>query len=573
MKTNFLLCIAVILSTTLCCAQNSNFIWGKRIGGIGDDKPTSMTTDPSGNIYTTGKFNDTVDFDPGNGVYNLNSATGINVVFISKLDPYGNFVWANKIGNGNDCDIKFITTDAIGNIYFTGSYSGSVDFDPGSGVFLLSTNATTHAFVCKLNSNGNFIWAKDLTSTNTCTGKGITVDANFNIHTVGDFNGWVDFDPSAAVYYVNAINTEMFISKMDSAGNFIWAKATQASNVGTNGNAIAVDAAQNVYTTGSFSGSVDFDPNNGLNTAVSVNMGDIFLHKLNSNGDFLWVKTMGGTQVDLGKAIKLDNNSNIYITGNFTSSAVDFDPGPNSYFLGGQGSPNIFICRYDANGNLIWGRTMQSNGGMDISGVDIEVDNNLNVYTTGYFSSCGDFDPSIGGIATMCPTGIKDNFISKLDSLGNYVWAKRIGGSGDALATSLELNDMNDVYVVGYFNQACDVDPGINTLNYITLGSNDIHIVKLGTNPTNNIEPRTAKPFVVYPNPSNGNFEIILDRELENLLELTIYDPYGRVVQTSNDFPSGKELFVNISSQPNGLYLLVLKNEKGLFKQSLLKYE
>src|SRR5258706_6482447 len=154
------------LAATILQAQSLNFKWAKQMGGTGAYAAGSSTAvDAAGNVYTSGVFSNTVDFDPGPGTYNLTS-TGTYDMFISKLDSSGNFIWVKAMGGNSSLDIaggSSITLDAAGNVYITGTFEGTVDFDPGPGLFTLSVTGnfrTRASFVLKLDSDGNFIWAK-----------------------------------------------------------------------------------------------------------------------------------------------------------------------------------------------------------------------------------------------------------------------------------------------------------------------------------------------------------------------------------------------------------------------------
>ena len=133
----------------------------KQMGGTGSDYGNSIVLDGSGNVYTTGFFEAAVDFDPGVGVANLTS-TGAWDVFINKLDASGNFLWAKKLGGvGNDVAYS-IALDGSGNIYTTGFFEGTADFDPGIGVVNLTSAGGWGIFISKLDASGNFLWAKQL---------------------------------------------------------------------------------------------------------------------------------------------------------------------------------------------------------------------------------------------------------------------------------------------------------------------------------------------------------------------------------------------------------------------------
>src|SRR5947207_3293086 len=116
MKKNYLLIAVTFISLiTNVNAQAPNWLWAKGIGGAGNDNGNSITIDASGNVYTTGFFEDTVDFDPGAGIFNLTSDSGSDDIFISKLDSSGNFIWATAMG-GTGADVgNSITVEASGN--------------------------------------------------------------------------------------------------------------------------------------------------------------------------------------------------------------------------------------------------------------------------------------------------------------------------------------------------------------------------------------------------------------------------------------------------------------------------
>src|SRR6266446_6408803 len=159
----------IILSTATICfcmqlfAQGPVLEWAKQIGSTYDDWGNSITIDAEGNVYTTGKFQGTVDFDPGVGVFNITSAGGNYNMFISKLDSSGNFVWVKQFGGDGYAEGLSITTDGTGNIYITGDFSGTIDFDTNSGNFNLTTLIWGNdIFVSKLDSSGDLVWVKQI---------------------------------------------------------------------------------------------------------------------------------------------------------------------------------------------------------------------------------------------------------------------------------------------------------------------------------------------------------------------------------------------------------------------------
>src|SRR5262249_34496989 len=149
--------------------------------------------------YTTGNFQDTADFDPGPGTYNLTS-NGSSDIFVSKLNASGNFLWARAVGGvGIDYSYK-IYVDANGNVYVAGTFNGNVDFDPGPGVYNFALSGNSDAFILKLDSSGNFVWARHMGGASGDAAKSMTIDAGGNIYLTGTFQGTADFDPGPGTY-------------------------------------------------------------------------------------------------------------------------------------------------------------------------------------------------------------------------------------------------------------------------------------------------------------------------------------------------------------------------------------
>ncbi|MEO5570138.1 MAG: SBBP repeat-containing protein, partial [Bacteroidia bacterium] len=113
-------------------AQVQNMVWAREGMGTGVDQGNAVTVDAAGNVYTTGYFESTCDFDPGAGIVNLNSVGNMDV-FIMKSDASGNLLWAKSVGGTGDDEGKTIAVDASGNVYIGGSFSGTADLDPGAG--------------------------------------------------------------------------------------------------------------------------------------------------------------------------------------------------------------------------------------------------------------------------------------------------------------------------------------------------------------------------------------------------------------------------------------------------------
>lgn len=327
MKKQLFLLSLIILNSFVF---SQTFQWAKSFGGGGTDVGYSLTVDASGNVYTTGYFSGTSDFDPGIGVYNLTSSGSSIDIFFSKLDASGNFVWAKRIG-GTNVDIGYsLVVDVYGNTYTTGVFEGTVDFDPGAGTFELTSENVGDAFILKLNAAGNFVWVKRLGGAYLDQSYSICLDAAKNIYTTGSFGGTTDFDPGTGIYNLTSSASasgkfDVFVSKLDSFGNFVWARNMGGTDNDV-GNSIAVDAGGNVYSAGIFKVTADFDPGSGTSNLVSAGKSDFYISKLDASGNFAWAKRIGGTSDDEVHSISIDASGNVYSVG-FYSGTVDFDPG------------------------------------------------------------------------------------------------------------------------------------------------------------------------------------------------------------------------------------------------------
>jgi len=456
-------------------AQNTVFNWAKSVGGTNNDFGATIAVDHQDYIYITGSFQDTVDFDPNSGVYNV-IGSGYHDIYVQKLDPNGNLLWVKSIGGAFNDFGHSIAVDDLGSIYVTGSFSGSVDFDPGPGTSNLTSNGFDDIFVLKLDQNGDFLWAKQMGSTQSDEGASLSVDHFGNVYTTGSFEGTVDFDPGVGTTNLTANQArDIFIQKLDPNGNFLWVKHMGDFTL-DRGFYIKIDSSGNLYSTGRFGGTIDFDPGNGTSNLTSNGNADIFIQKLDANGNFIWAKSFGGIYGDFSSSLAIDYNGNIYTTGNFTG-LVDFDPGANITNLNSNGSSDIFIQKLDSNGNFLWAKSM--GGNIEDWGLSITVDQMGFIYNSGFFNSTADFDPG-SGINNLTSNGHQDIFIQKLDSNGNSIWVEQIGGWGIDGCRSIDVSDSGNIYAIGYYWDTVDFDPGIDTNYLASNGMMDIFMLKLG---------------------------------------------------------------------------------------------
>jgi aspartokinase-like uncharacterized kinase len=436
--------------------------WIEDVGGSGfrthEIHDCEIALDTENNVCATGIFRGTLDFDPGEGEFNLNSdAVGM---FFAKYDTSGNFIWARTVngwyedlGNNwfriHEIRDSEIALDTENNVCVTGTFRGTLDFDPGEGEFYLSSEPES-MFIAKYDTAGNFIWAHAIGGyyqdfDGGCYQSKIALDKENNVCVTGTFWGTLDFDPSERECKLYSGGAGMFVAKYDTSGDFLWANSVSAWQEHLGGGSwrsheiedseIALDTKNDVYLTGTFWGTLDFDPSEGECKLTSGAKG-MFVTKYDMSGNFLWARAVAGRYEDLGgggfriheildSEIALDTKMNSYVTGTFLGT-LDFDTGDRECRLTSE-AEGMFIAEYDASGVFlracaVSGQHENLGGGWwrshEIHDSKIALHNKRNLYVTGTFWGTLNFDLGEGTYnLTSKPGGM---FIAKYTIKGVY---------------------------------------------------------------------------------------------------------------------------------------------------------
>ena len=445
MKKTFLV-VLLLLSCVFIFAQLNPWLWATKAGGTSGDNGYCIAADASGNSYVTGGFEGTATF----GSTTLTS-NGEEDIFIAKLDSSGNWLWAKKAGGTASDWGNGIAVDASGHSYITGRFQGSAIF----GSTTLTSSGNWEIFIAKLDRRGNWLWAKKAGGIYEDSGSSIAVDASGNSYVTGGFEGTATF---GFITLLSDVYKDIFVAKLDSSGNWLWAK--KAGGTGPDsGSDIAVDASGNSYVIGHFSGFATF----GSITLLSYGNNNIFISKLDGSGNWLWAKNTGSNGNDCGWSIAVDTGGNSYVTGFFSDSATF-----GSTTLTSSGECDIFIAKLDRRGNWLW--AIKAGGtGSDI-GFCIAVDASGNSYVTGGFEGAATF-----GSITLISNGDSDIFIAKLDSSGNWLWATKTGGTDTVVSYGIAFDASGNNYVTGFFYRTATFGPTTLTSS----GSADIFVAKV----------------------------------------------------------------------------------------------
>lgn len=536
---------------------NGNLLWVRRMGGTGADAGVSVTQDWSKNVYVTGYFSETADLNPHASFTQNVTSVGGQDIFITKLDSNGTFIWSKVISGlykENPFDIK---VDMSYNVLVCGSFQGTTDFDPNSGVSTLSStmtggNYTNDGFVVKLNALGNYIWAKQFAGPN-----------------------------------------EVSLTSID-----LWNE-------------------NNFYVSGYFKETVDANPNSGVQTLTSAGGLDFFVLRINPNGELIWAKQTGGAGDDIATAIAVDIYGSVYATGNYVTwsyttqsfTPVDFNPNAGTDMKAGTGINNLFVQKIKKDGSYDWTYTastmtgnqnkMESESAMTFSGQlqghGIAIDICDNIFVTGVINGRADMDPGNGITMVSNGTGTVGTFymfLLKLKVDQTFLGAIGVGATGNTVwPTTVGVDYFGNPYVGGYFTKNIDFDPSTNvnlltsalTTGSTTVYSQDAFIVKYnsslfgsggggsitGTSPAGSGTSRLGNEVDVtssvnpvelqfYPNPARA----FLNIETPETGTLEIYSIAG--IKVSSEIISSGLTQKNLSQLQSGTYILRFTSPSGV---------
>lgn len=467
--------------------------------------------------------------------------------FVSKLDPAGNFLWATKL-NSSWAMMNYFKTDASGNIYSTGAIAtGSFD-----------------SFIWKLDGSGNTIWTKQMGGSSYDNGIDIEIDNYGNVYTTGVFNSPdFDFDPGPGTYTLSGTD-DGYLSKLDNNGNFIWAKKIDNSsnvpysNVPWN---LIVDGANGVYFCGQFSGVSDFDPGISSYTLSASGLNrDGFVGKLDTAGNFLWAGSFPSAGNDAAQRL-LKSNTGIYVTG-YIDNVTDLDPGPSTYTVNSVGNGVNYILKLNSLGGLQWVRQTYFDTRAIARGL------NQDLYFCGSEWTPIDFDPSPLSYS-LTPTSTSSyGYLNKLDSMGIFKWAVQLQDTGWASIGSVAINSVGDLYAYGQFAGKVDFDPGPSNFTINSTGSNfESFALKLAEGTVGIDELISQVQPIVYPNPTSDRLHIIAPQEE---YELKIFDLSGKIL---TQCVGNSNRVLDFSSYQAGLYILIIRVGEKTFNHKIVKFD
>jgi len=515
--------------------------WAQSVGSssTGVEEGNSIAADASGNVFVTGEFRGTADFDPSLSATTL-TLIGSSDAFIAKYNSAGTLQWAYNFGSaGVNSRGVSLTTDANGNVYLTGIFRGTIDIDPGPSVTSLTSasGSTYDIFLAKFSSAGLLQWGFNIGAGADDTAGDVMIDNTGNVMLCGFYQNSMDVDPGLAVTTLtNAGSYDSFVAKYNSnTGNLMdswkWGGAGSDRCFSMTG-----DAANNILVTGRFTGTCDFDPSANVTSSVTNGAEDGYVVKFSNTGVYAWhiaLGSAGGNEECLG--VVTDASNDVYVTGSFLNT-VDFDPSATTNTLTSAGGFDAYVAKYSSAGLYQWAFANGSTG-VD-NGTSIALLNN-EVVALGNFNATVDFDPSSTATYTLLSGGGSDVFIGKYSTAGAFLSAINMGGSTADAGKSIATFSTNVTLITGSFNGVADFNPDPAATNTISSnGATDVFFAKYYTctvgSPSvtvNNGTVCAGQSFTMIPNGalsytySNGN--AVVSPTSNATYTVTGYDVYG----------------------------------------------
>ena len=525
-------------ASILLYAQVPDWQWARYATGAGAQETLLVSTDPWGNVYLAGNFQNDITFGS-------TTVTMFGVgMYLAKFDAAGNLLWLRYSGGIGSNGVYQLATDKSGNTYIAGRFANQISF----GAFTLTSvmPTITHIFVAKYDTAGNVLWARsageagngnDLTWT-------VHVDGASNVYLAGS----IQSDTVALdVDTLFATGGDFCLIKYDSSGHELWARSASAHYFALPQD-MTSDSKGNLYVTGFFLGdSLSFPSATIYNQGLPA-LQDLFFVSYDSSGNFRWAKGYGGHDVDIGYGVVADGADNIYLTGGFNSPSVTFD----AYTANNpSGQYAYFLSKYDSSGNMRW---MKSDSGSS-QGYCLVVDSQSNLYFTGYF-----YSPTftLDTITLQRPSVYADPmFIAKLDSSGHIFWGKALGSGGDD-QNGVALGINGDIFIGGDFYTISPFVIGNDSL--ILTGIENAFIAKLGFNTV--IALLSAPDHVICPGTC-----VSFNNNSVNATSFQWFFPGSSTPVSTDVSPSnicyntpGQYDVTLIASGPNGTDTLTLQN-------------
>jgi hypothetical protein len=535
-----------------------------------------------------------------------------------------NLVWAKHLTGPATYQVQAAALAPNGDLISTGSFSGTIDFDPNDGVTELTADGNYDQFVLRTDPNGDFVWVMQFGSYGYPDPIKVVTDVDDNIYVAGIFTGSFDADPSAATATLTASGSQsVFVAKYNAARELQWANKIDNTDYvsftsllakGDDGayvsgifkTSLSINDVEDVSGLGSVNKGflIKFDASTGAfewsgyhsdnavinhlafnNTGQIMAAGQYFascdvdfdeseVEQLNGNASrdafltiyepdrtFVSAMSIGASGYDAAHRVAEDGDGNIILAGEyFTQINCDLAGSGPGQLTTAGFTDGCFIAKYTPDFEFIWARQLGKSSDTFIYDLAIGPDNH--VYTTGTFDGSANMDPTSPETNQMLTAqGALDGFLSRLDADGNYVYGGQFTGPYyEENAVSILFDGNGGFYISGNFMSTIDVDPGNNTVEFAAAGSTDSFITKWNGFPVSSTGSAEIPGLEVFPNPSSGAFTLRAEIAL-NQADIWVLNMHGQSIPFELH-RGGVQVDLDIHA-PAGLYHVVITQTDG----------
>lgn len=409
-------------------------------------------------LFLAGNFSGSLDLDPNGNSSNVVSTplTSISNLFFARYDDSGESVYGLHVWSKADLGFGGFALDAANGVYLAGDFADSVDLNPGSGlaIYLPSSANARDAFFVKYNHQGVYQWARRLRSTNATNIRSMALGPNGNIILAGTFNGSTDFDPGSGLQNRTAVNRDIFIANYSSSGSYLG--AIRMGGVGMNPgrqevSRVDVDVSGNIYVTGRFEGSVDFDPGGGVNVLTARGLNDFYIARYNSSLQLDWVYQLGSGREE-GLIDHKIVGSELWVAGSFRDTIdCNLKSGTSQHLS--QGNFDAFFAKYNLSATLQFSKSFGGSGKDEIVSLDFYGGDSL--FVSGHFQGTVDFDPSNAN-KSLTSSSSSSVFFGGYDNQGDLRWVSDVSGTGDVVSTVIRAGNDGNPYLLGNLKGTSD---------------------------------------------------------------------------------------------------------------------
>lgn len=430
--------MATIVAMVMICtmsAQAQRWNWTTPALGVSFDEAWSLGIAPSGDLFITGTFIDSMSFGS-----QMVRAYGNYDVYTARYSSKGEILAAHGHGGSDVDDGQSLVVDNQGNYYFAGSFTDQATI---AGEYIeVIDQVSTDMYVAKVNKNGSVAWVKVFGSPTYDEGAPfLAVDSLGNIYITGGVGGKGQFGTKL---YQSVGKLDAFVAKMSANGDFVWVQGAGSIN-NDQGQAISVSSnGDRIYASGTFSGTVSFGNvtiESFLNPPDFFHQPDFFVWGFNANGTPLWTKRIGYRGTDRNISSTATADGKLLLTGAM-SQTTTFDT--RTLTANGDKHSDFFLCRMTKDGTI---DLLKSYGGpFEDVGTCITADAKGNIFIGGYYDST----TTVSGYNADAVGG-RDGFVTRMMQNGDTDWFKHYGGPYDDETRGIVIDPKNIPYICGVF--------------------------------------------------------------------------------------------------------------------------